>query len=166
MRHGQAGRGAFPPSEPVDVVSLATQKPAARHCPATRWSIDDLVAARRHQPAAPAMSRSTLWQILENVDRKPHRSVYWLHSHDPDFDPKARSICDLYVNAPRLYHEGFSSSASTKRPACRCSSGSTTPNWSMQASPRNGSMNTSVMVSGHSWPLVWSRRARCSGTVA
>jgi hypothetical protein len=106
MRHGQAGRGAFPPSDQVDVVSLATQKPAARHCPATRWSIDDLVTARRHQPAAPAMSRSTLWRILDDADLKPHRSVYWLNSHDPDFDTKARSICDLYVNALRLYHAG------------------------------------------------------------
>jgi hypothetical protein len=106
MRHGRDGPGAFPPSEQVDVISLATQKPAERYCPATRWSLDDLVAARRHQPAAPAMSRSTLWRILDGADLKPHRSVYWLNSHDPDFDTKARHICDLYVNASRLYHEG------------------------------------------------------------
>jgi hypothetical protein len=106
MRHGQAGRGAFPPSDPVEVVSLATQKPAARHCPATRWSIDDWVAARRPQPAAPAMSRSTLWRILDDAALKPHRSVYGLNSHAPDFDTKARSLCDLYVNALRLSHAG------------------------------------------------------------
>jgi hypothetical protein len=75
MRHGQDGPGAFPPSDRVDVISLATTKPAERHCPATRWSMDDLVAARRHQPAAPAMSRSTLWRILDDADLKPHRSV-------------------------------------------------------------------------------------------
>ena len=68
--------------------------------------MDDLVAARRHQPAAPAMSRATLWRILDDTDLKPHRSVYWLNSHDPDFDTKARNICALYVNALRLYHEG------------------------------------------------------------
>jgi hypothetical protein len=106
MRHGQAGHGAFPPSDRIDVVSLATTKPAERHCPATRWSMADLVAARRHQPAAPSMSRSTLWRILDDADLKPHRSVYWLHSHDPDFERKARHICDLYVNACRLYQEG------------------------------------------------------------
>jgi hypothetical protein len=106
MRPGRDDPGAFPPSERVDVISLATQKPAERHCPATRWSMDDLVAARLHQPAAPAMSRSTLWRILEEADLKPHRSVYWLNSHDPAFDTKARHICDLYVNALRLYHDG------------------------------------------------------------
>ena len=106
MRHGQVGPGAFPPTDRVDVVSLATKNPAERHCPATRWSIDDLVTARRHQPAAPAMSRSTLWRILDDADLKPHRSVYWLNSHDPDFDTKARDICQLYLNAFRLYHAG------------------------------------------------------------
>jgi DDE superfamily endonuclease len=106
MRPGRDDPGAFPPSERVDVISLATQKPAERHCPATRWSMDDLVAARLHQPAAPAMSRSTLWRMLEEADLKPHRSVYWLNSHDPAFDTKARHICDLYVNALRLYHDG------------------------------------------------------------
>ena len=52
------------------------------------------------------MSRATLWRILDDADLKPHRSVYWLNSHDPDFDTKARHICDLYVNAFRLYQEG------------------------------------------------------------
>jgi hypothetical protein len=106
MRRAQAGHGAFPPGERVDVLSLATQKPAEAYCPATRWSVDDLVVARRHQASAPAMSRSTLWRILDDADLKPHRSVYWLNSHDPDFDTKARAICHLYVNAFRFYQEG------------------------------------------------------------
>jgi len=29
------------------------------------------------------------------------RSVYWLNSHDPDFDAKAQDICRLYVQSPR-----------------------------------------------------------------
>jgi hypothetical protein len=99
MRHGQDGHGAFPPSERIDVISLATRKPGESHCPATRWSVDDLRAARRHQSTAPAMSRSTLGRILDEADLTPHRSVYWLHSHDPDFDAKARDSCHLYVHA-------------------------------------------------------------------
>src|SRR6266446_6084677 len=106
MRHGQDGHGAFPPSERVDVVSLATRKPTEGYCPATRWSMNDLVAARRHQPSATAMSRSTIWRILNDADLKPHRSVYWLNSHDPDFEAKAREICQLYGNALRFYEQG------------------------------------------------------------
>src|SRR5947209_5661612 len=57
-------------------------------------------------PPARAMSRSTIWRILDHADLKPHRSVYWLNSHDPDFEAKARAICQLYVNAPSFYQQG------------------------------------------------------------
>jgi hypothetical protein len=52
------------------------------------------------------MSRSTIWRILDQADLKPHKSVYWLNSHDPDFDAKAQAICRLYLDAPRLYQQG------------------------------------------------------------
>ena len=52
------------------------------------------------------MSRSTIWRILEEADLKPHRSVYWLNSHDPDFDAKAKEICKLYIDAPVMYEQG------------------------------------------------------------
>jgi hypothetical protein len=52
------------------------------------------------------MSRSTIGRILAEADLKPHRSVYWLNSHDPDFDAKARNICQLYLDAPRLHEQG------------------------------------------------------------
>ncbi len=51
------------------------------------------------------LSRSTIQRILTRADLKPHKSVYWLNSHDPDFDAKARSICRLYLDAPRLLRE-------------------------------------------------------------
>lgn len=53
-----------------------------------------------------AMSRATIWRVLDEADLKPHRSVYWLNSHDPDFDQKAQAICRLYIEAPRLYQQG------------------------------------------------------------
>ncbi len=105
MRRARVVRGAFPPSERVDVLSIATKKPATYHCPATRWSLDDLVAALSQHRLRP-MSRSSLWRILEEADLKPHRSVYWLTSHDPDFEAKAHDICQLYVQALRFYQQG------------------------------------------------------------
>jgi hypothetical protein len=106
MRPGQDGRGAFPPSERIDVLSLATRPPADHHCPATRWSLDDMTAILRDHARARAMSRSTLWRVLDEADLKPHRCVYWLNSHDPGFDAKARDICALYVNALRFFQQG------------------------------------------------------------
>jgi transposase len=57
------------------------------------------------EDSAPVMSRTTIHRILSGADLKPHKSVYWLNSHDPDFDSKARSICRLYLDAPRLLRE-------------------------------------------------------------
>jgi hypothetical protein len=105
-RHAQDGPGVFPPRDRVDVVSLATKKPAERHGPAPRWSVADLIAARRPQPSAPAMSRSTLWRMLDDAALKPHRRVYWLTSHAPAGDTKARDLGHLYLNAFRLSQEG------------------------------------------------------------
>jgi len=103
---GPADRGDFPPSARVDVVSIATSEPSDYGCTATRWSLDDIAATIVNQAHAEAMSRSTIFRILDDADLKPHRSVYWLNSHDPDFESKARDVCNLYVNAPRLYEEG------------------------------------------------------------
>src|SRR5512145_319884 len=84
----------FSPAERLDVMSMATRKPATYHCPATRWSLDALVAALR-QRRTWTMSRSSIWRILEEADLKPHRSVYWLNSHAPDFEAKAHDIWAL-----------------------------------------------------------------------
>src|SRR5215831_19463291 len=102
MHRARVGPGAFPPSQRLDVMSMATRKPATYHCPATRWSLDDLVAALS-QRRLWTMSRSSIWRLLEEADLKPHRSVYWLNSHDPDFEAKAQAICTLYLNALRFY---------------------------------------------------------------
>ena len=84
---------------------MATRKPTTYHCPATHWSLDDLVAAL-HQRRLWTMSRSRIWRMLDEADLKPHRSVYWLNSHDPDFEAKAQNICSLYLNALRFFAQG------------------------------------------------------------
>ena len=106
MLHAPAGHGAFPPSQRVDAVSIATSQPVDHDCHATRWSLDDIARTILNQNHSEAMSRSTIWRILEEADLKPHKSEYWLNSHDPDFDEKARDICKLYVDAPQLYQQG------------------------------------------------------------
>jgi hypothetical protein len=52
------------------------------------------------------MSRSTVQRILAEADLRPHKSRYWLHSDDPDFEAKALAVCRLYLDAPRLYRRG------------------------------------------------------------
>ena len=97
----------FSPSVRLDVISLASSTTDQQDCPATRWALDDLAATLINRNAHDlAMSRSTIWRILDEADLKPHRSVYWLNSHDPDFDAKAQEICKLYIEAPMMYAVG------------------------------------------------------------
>ena len=100
------GPGSFPPDERTAVLTLATSKTDEHDRPATRWSLDDLAATLVNEAHHRAMSRATIWRILDEADLKPHKSVYWLNSHDPDFDAKAQAICRLYLDAPRLYQQG------------------------------------------------------------
>jgi DDE superfamily endonuclease len=104
--HAPDDPGAFPPDELVAVVNLATSKTEEHDQPATRWSLNDLAATIVNETHHQAMSRSTIWRILDEADLKPHKSIYWLNSHDPDFDAKAKAICRLYLDAPRLYQQG------------------------------------------------------------
>jgi putative transposase len=109
------------------------EDPAAAGCPTGSWSLDDLAlaicreahdqdllrarlaaaagaaSAAQPAPAAPdlrPMSRSTIQRILTEADLKPHKSAYWLNSHDPDFQAKAGDICQLYLSAPALFQAG------------------------------------------------------------
>ena len=91
MHHARAGPGSCPPSHRLDVMSMAPRKPPTSHCPAPRWSLDDLVAALC-QGRTWTMRRSSSWRMLEEAALKPQRSVSWRNSHDPDLDPQAHNI--------------------------------------------------------------------------
>ena len=98
--------GAFPPDERLHVVTLASSKTEDHHQPDTSWSLDNIAFEILRDAHHRDMSRSTIGRILAEADLKPHRSVYWLNSHDPDFDAKAKTICQLYLDAPRFHDEG------------------------------------------------------------
>jgi hypothetical protein len=64
-----ADRGAFPPEELTAVVTLATSKTDDHDQPATRWSLGDLAATILNEAHARAMSRATIWRVLDEADR-------------------------------------------------------------------------------------------------
>jgi len=104
--HARGAPRAFPPEQRAAVLALASELPAAADCPATRWSLDDLARRLVNEYANEAMSRATIWRTLDAADLKPHKSVYWLNSHAPDFEQRAKEICALYVRSPALYAQG------------------------------------------------------------
>jgi hypothetical protein len=102
----RAARPAFPPEQRATVIALASELPDRQGCPATRWTLDELAARLVNEYAAEAASRSTVARILHAADLKPHRSAYWLNSHDPDFAAIAQAVGRLYVQAPALARQG------------------------------------------------------------
>jgi hypothetical protein len=74
--------------------------------PVSHWSLDDLALHILKEAHYTDMSRSTIQRILSQADLHPHRSRYWLTSHDPDFDAKALDLCRLYLDSFRLFEQG------------------------------------------------------------
>ena len=73
----------------VQVISVASTLPQDQERAVTRWTLDEIVATVLDARHTDTISRSSIWRILHDIDLKPHKSEYWLNSHDEDFDAKA-----------------------------------------------------------------------------
>ncbi len=65
------------------------------------WTIDSLLERFRRRRSRPSMSRTSVIRILSEAEIRPHRVRMWLHSPDPEFRPKVKRICRLYLRPPR-----------------------------------------------------------------
>jgi transposase len=90
----------------VQVISVASTLPHTQKRTVTRWTLEEIVATLLDALHTDAISRSSIWRILHDADLKPHKSTYWLNSHDEDFDAKAHIICQLYIKARDYYSQG------------------------------------------------------------
>ena len=79
------------------MVAMACALPRARDQPLSRYSTGDLARVISTDPAAPPLSRSTIWRILDRHALKPWRSRSWLVPRDPAFATKAGRVLDLYA---------------------------------------------------------------------
>jgi transposase len=87
-------------------MALATRPPIQDRVPVTHWSTADLAQAAMVDGIVASISRATVWRLLDQAAIKPHRWHYWLHSPDPEFEPKMLAIVDLYLKAQRLAKRG------------------------------------------------------------
>jgi hypothetical protein len=104
--HARGAPELFPPQDRHKVLCLATTPPAAVGVPNAPWSLDDLAYHILRETHYRDMSRSTLQRILAEAELRPHKSRYWLTSHDADFEAKVLDVCRLYLDAPVLYQRG------------------------------------------------------------
>jgi hypothetical protein len=90
----------------VQVISVASTLPQDQDRRVTRWTLEEIAATMLDVLHTDSISRSRIWRILHDADLKPHKSEYWLNSHDEDFDIKSKAICQLYVTALASYRQG------------------------------------------------------------
>ncbi len=76
--HGLVGRGLFPPVGRIAVVAIATSLTEEHDCPRNGWTLDEIAATIVNEAHADAVSRCTVWRVLQAADLKPHKSVYLL----------------------------------------------------------------------------------------
>ena len=85
---------------------MASTLPHDHNRPVTRWTLNVISGDLPRGPG------DQLDQPLQHLaypaqrDLKPHKSEYWLNSHDEDFDAKAQTICQLYAKALAAYQQG------------------------------------------------------------
>lgn len=93
-----------PPTVPVlarlELIKLACSRPSDSKAPFRQvWSADALRIALRRTTGF-TLSTSEVRRTLRDEEIRPHRLRVWLHSPDPQFAPKVRRICDLYLATP------------------------------------------------------------------
>jgi len=97
-------RTGRPSSVPVlarlELIKLACARPGRSKAPFHNvWSANALRIALRRTTGF-KLSTSEVRRTLRDEEIRPHRLRIWLHSPDPEFAPKVRRICDLYLARP------------------------------------------------------------------
>jgi hypothetical protein len=90
----------------VQVIAVASPLPHTQERTVTRWTLEEIVATLLEDLHTDAISRSSLWRILHDLDLKPHQSAYWLNRHDEPCDAKAHAMCQLDVQALEYDQQG------------------------------------------------------------
>jgi transposase len=84
----------------LELLKIACDQPDKRKVPFQKlWTLRTIQKALL-ETTGWLVSKSEIRRILVAHDLRPHRVRMWLHSPDPDFRPKVKAICALYLRAP------------------------------------------------------------------
>ncbi len=97
-------RTGRPPRIPMwvrlELLKIACDQPQKHKVPfQTLWTLKAIREAL-FDATGWQVSKSEVRRILVAHDLRPHRVRMWLHSPDPDFRPKVKAICELYLTPP------------------------------------------------------------------
>jgi transposase len=84
----------------LELLKIACDQPQKHKVPfQTLWTLKAIREAL-FDATGWQVSKSEVRRILVAHDLRPHRVRMWLHSPDPDFRPKVKAICELYLTPP------------------------------------------------------------------
>ncbi|MDX3246209.1 helix-turn-helix domain-containing protein [Streptomyces sp. ME18-1-4] len=158
----------FTPVQVAEVKALACQPPAETGTPLSRWSCPELareVVARR---IADSISVSTVRRWLADDALKPWQYRSWIFIRDPDFQPKAARIMDLYARTfdgvPLGADEYVISSDEKTSIQARCRCHPTPPWHQARPGPCASTTSTGAAARWPTWPSTTSTTPASSGT--
>jgi hypothetical protein len=130
------------------VTALACELPATRAVPLSRDRTAELARLVSQHPAAPPMSASTIWRILDRAALKPWWHQRWLYPRDPLFAAKAGRVLDLYAGwwAGRPLAPDDCVISADEKTSIQARSGATRARRRCQASRRASSTRTAAAV--------------------
>ena len=89
-------RPVFPPELVMQVKAIACELPKERDQPLSRYSREDLVRQVIGRGLVAKISGRTIWRWLDEDAIRPWQHRSWIFPRDPDFQPKAERVLDLY----------------------------------------------------------------------
>jgi transposase len=98
--------GKFTPEQITRILALACEPPEKSGRPITHWTNAELADEAIKQQIVPSISAAQVGRYLREAELQPHRSKYWLNTKEKDpiqFQAKVETVCDCYLEAPRLY---------------------------------------------------------------
>src|SRR3954452_7064081 len=93
---GRVDRAVFPPEQVAEVIAVACELPARHERPLSRFSRVELHRLVIEQGVTEA-SATTIWRWLHDRSLKPWQQRSWIFPRDPEFQPKAGRVLDLYA---------------------------------------------------------------------
>jgi homeodomain-containing protein/DDE superfamily endonuclease len=94
--HRSGRRPVFTPVQVAQVKAIACTPPKDACQPLSRWSCPDLARQAMTAGICPSISPATVRRWLSEDALKPWQYQSWIFITDPDFQPKAQQVLDLY----------------------------------------------------------------------
>jgi hypothetical protein len=126
LRSGPGGDGqtSFPPELVVEVKAIACELPTRLGLPLSRFQVPDIRTEVIGRGLVAEISGATIWRWLAEDAIRPWAHRSWILPRDPDFEPKAARVLDLYARqwqGEPLGEDDYVVSADEKTSIqCRC----------------------------------------------